>query len=123
MTGDGGEVDPTTVSGTATIELTDVTRARLKSVSGDMTAALALASDGQIEGESVSGDIALNIAARRPRISMRNPSAAASRTALGPNRSTRSEARDRGCASLTAQLMAACGSIPRAAMYGNAPKA
>lgn len=62
LTGGGGEVDITTVSGTATMELADVTRARFKSVSGDLTAALALAPDGQIESESVSGDVSLKFA-------------------------------------------------------------
>jgi DUF4097 and DUF4098 domain-containing protein YvlB len=47
----------------ATIELTDVTRGRFKSVSGDMTAELALAPDGQLESESVSGDVSLKFAA------------------------------------------------------------
>lgn len=63
LMGGGGEVDVTTVSGSATIELADVTRGRFKSVSGDMTADLALAPDGQIESESVSGDISLKFAA------------------------------------------------------------
>jgi DUF4097 and DUF4098 domain-containing protein YvlB len=63
LMGGGGEVDVSTVSGSATIELADVTRGRFKSVSGDMTADLALAPDGQIESESVSGDISLKFAA------------------------------------------------------------
>ena len=63
LTGGGGEVDITTVSGSATIELAEVTRARFKSVSGDMTAELALAPEGQLEGESVSGDVSVKFAA------------------------------------------------------------
>jgi hypothetical protein len=63
LTGGGGEVDVTTVSGSATIELADVTRGRFKSVSGDMTAALALVPDGQFESESVSGNLSLMFAA------------------------------------------------------------
>lgn len=63
LTGGGGEVDVTTVSGGATIELADVARGRFKSVSGDMTAALALTPDGQIESESVSGNVDLKFAA------------------------------------------------------------
>jgi Toastrack DUF4097 len=63
LTGGGGEVDITTVSGSATIELADVTRARFKSVSGDMTAELALAPEGQLESESVSGDVSVKFAA------------------------------------------------------------
>ena len=63
VTGGGGEVDITTVSGTSTLELADVSRGRLKSVSGDLKVDLALLPDGQIEGESVSGDVSLNFAA------------------------------------------------------------
>jgi len=63
LMGGGGEADVTTVSGSAIIELADVTRGRFKSVSGDMTAELALAPDGQIESESVSGDVSLKFAA------------------------------------------------------------
>ena len=63
LTGGGGEVNITTVSGKAIIELADVSRGRFKSVSGDMKAELALAPDGQIEGESVSGDLSLTFAA------------------------------------------------------------
>jgi DUF4097 and DUF4098 domain-containing protein YvlB len=59
LTGGGGEVEITTVSGRALVELADVTRARFKSVSGDMTAELALAPDGQLDSESVSGDVSL----------------------------------------------------------------
>jgi hypothetical protein len=62
LSGGGGEVDITTVSGSARIELAQVTRSRLKSISGDITAALALAPDGQIESESVSGSISLKFA-------------------------------------------------------------
>jgi DUF4097 and DUF4098 domain-containing protein YvlB len=63
LMGGGGEVDITTVSGSATIELSDVSRGRFKSVSGDMTVELALAPDGQLESESVSGDVSLKFAA------------------------------------------------------------
>jgi hypothetical protein len=63
LMGGGGEVDIMTVSGSAMIELADVTRGRFKSVSGDMTAELSLAPDGQLEGESVSGDLSLKFAA------------------------------------------------------------
>lgn len=63
LMGGGGEADITTVSGSAMIELADVTRGRFKSVSGDMTAEIALAPDGQLESESVSGDVSLKFAA------------------------------------------------------------
>jgi DUF4097 and DUF4098 domain-containing protein YvlB len=59
LTGGGGEVDITTVSGSGTIELSDVTRGRFKSVSGDLTVALSLMPDARIDGESVSGDVNL----------------------------------------------------------------
>jgi hypothetical protein len=63
LTGGGGEVDISSVSGGATVELAGVTRGRFKSVSGGLSADLALAPDGQIESEAVSGDINLNFAA------------------------------------------------------------
>jgi DUF4097 and DUF4098 domain-containing protein YvlB len=63
LTGGGGEVDITTVSGSSTLELTEVTRARFKSVSGDLAAEIALAPDGQIESESVSGEVSFKFAA------------------------------------------------------------
>jgi Putative adhesin len=62
LTGGGGDVDLTTVSGTAIVELADVSRARLKSVSGDMSATLTLQPEGQLEGESVSGSVELTFA-------------------------------------------------------------
>jgi DUF4097 and DUF4098 domain-containing protein YvlB len=60
LMGGGGEVNVTTVSGDASLELADVNRGRFKSISGDVSVALALSPDGQIEGQSVSGDVALN---------------------------------------------------------------
>src|ERR1700722_11159434 len=63
LTGGGGAVDITTVSGSSTLQLADVTRARFKSVSGDLAAELVLAPDGQIESESVSGDVRFKFAA------------------------------------------------------------
>ena len=63
LKGGGGDVDITTVSGRAMIELADVIRGRFKSVSGDMSAELALASEGQLESESVSGEVSLKFAA------------------------------------------------------------
>src|ERR1700678_4302060 len=61
--GGGGDADINTVSGDATLELSDLANGRFKSVSGDMTVALSLAPDARIEGESVSGDVALKFAA------------------------------------------------------------
>jgi Putative adhesin len=62
LTGGGGAVDITSVSGSATIELSDVTRGRFKSISGDLTAALTLMPEGQIDSESVSGKVSLKFA-------------------------------------------------------------
>jgi Putative adhesin len=62
LMGGGGEVDITSVSGSATIELSDVTRGRFKSVSGDLTAALTLMPEGQLDSESVSGNVSLKFA-------------------------------------------------------------
>jgi hypothetical protein len=62
LTGGGGEVAVTTVNGTATLELGDVSRARFKSVSGDLTVSLAMLPDGQIESESISGDASFKFA-------------------------------------------------------------
>jgi DUF4097 and DUF4098 domain-containing protein YvlB len=62
LKGGGGEVEVTTVSGKANLRLATLTRARLKSISGDLSAALALAPDGQLDGESVSGNIELDFA-------------------------------------------------------------
>jgi hypothetical protein len=62
LMGGGGDVDITSVSGSATIELSDVTRGRFKSVSGDLTAALTLMPGGQIDSESVSGNVSLKFA-------------------------------------------------------------
>jgi Putative adhesin len=63
LTGGGGEADINTVSGTAMLELADLSNGRFKSISGDMTVALSLASDGRLESESVSGDVNLKFAA------------------------------------------------------------
>lgn len=59
LMGGGGDVDITTVSGSATLELGDVSRGRFKAVSGDLSAKLGIAPDAQIESESVSGDVSM----------------------------------------------------------------
>lgn len=60
--GGGGEVEFTSISGDLKADLGTVARARFKTVSGGLTAVFALAADGQIEGESVSGNLWLNFA-------------------------------------------------------------
>jgi DUF4097 and DUF4098 domain-containing protein YvlB len=62
ISGGGGEVEVTTISGEGKLEFGSLKRGRFKSVSGDMTLGFALASSGQIEGESVSGNLRLNFA-------------------------------------------------------------
>jgi len=57
LNGGGGELETTTVSGTVNVDFGTLTRARFKSISGDLTARLTLAPDGEMDGESVSGDI------------------------------------------------------------------
>jgi DUF4097 and DUF4098 domain-containing protein YvlB len=62
VSGSGGEVEISTISGAATLDLQSITRGRFKSVSGDLTAGFALAADGRFEGESVSGNIGVRFA-------------------------------------------------------------
>jgi len=59
VAGSGGEVEISTISGDATLDLESITRGRFKSVSGDLTAGFALVADGRFEGESVSGNLAI----------------------------------------------------------------
>lgn len=60
LTGGDGEVEVSSVSGTSKINVGTLTRGRFKSVSGSMTAELALAPDARLDGESVSGAITFN---------------------------------------------------------------
>jgi|GEM_PF-248322 len=62
VSGSGGEVEVSTISGNATVDLESIARARFKSVSGDLTAGFALAADGRFEGESVSGNLNVKFA-------------------------------------------------------------
>jgi hypothetical protein len=62
ISGGGGEVEITTISGDAQVEFAALKRGRFKSVSGDLTAVFALAEEGQIEAESVSGGQRFNFA-------------------------------------------------------------
>jgi hypothetical protein len=57
ISGGGGDVEITTISGDAKINLASLKRGRFKSVSGDLSAGLVLAPDGQIDGESVNGSL------------------------------------------------------------------
>src|ERR1700722_8223202 len=51
------EVEVVTVSGNAKVQLGVVSRGRFKTISGNVTAALSLARDAELEGESVSGNL------------------------------------------------------------------
>jgi DUF4097 and DUF4098 domain-containing protein YvlB len=60
LAGGDAEVEITTVSGTAQVQLGTLTRGRFKSISGDQSVEFALAPDAQLDGESVSGNIVFN---------------------------------------------------------------
>jgi DUF4097 and DUF4098 domain-containing protein YvlB len=63
LSGGSGESDVTTVSGTIKVDEGTQTRAHFRSVSGDVTASLAMAPDAQLDAQSVSGDITLKFPA------------------------------------------------------------
>ncbi len=62
VAGGGGEVEISTISGDASLDLESVTRGRFKSVSGGLTAGFALGADGRFEAQSVSGNLELKFA-------------------------------------------------------------
>jgi hypothetical protein len=57
LKGSPTEVEVVTVSGNAKVQLGVVSRGRFKTISGNLTAALSLARDAELEGESVSGNL------------------------------------------------------------------
>jgi hypothetical protein len=57
LKGSPTEVEVVTVSGNAKVQLGAVSRGRFKTISGNVTAALSLARDAELEGESVSGNL------------------------------------------------------------------
>jgi hypothetical protein len=57
LKGAPAEVEVVTVSGNAKVQLGAVSRGRFKTISGNVTAALSLAPDAELEGESVSGNL------------------------------------------------------------------
>jgi hypothetical protein len=59
LTAGSAEVELSTVSGNAKLELTTLTRGHMKSISGDLTGQFALAPDADFESQSVSGNIRL----------------------------------------------------------------
>lgn len=62
LTGGNADTEVTTVSGNAKLNLGTVPRARLRTISGDLSANLTAAPDISIEAESISGDIKLDFA-------------------------------------------------------------
>ncbi len=62
LTGGNADTEVTTVSGDAKLTLGTVPRARLRTISGDLSANLTAAPDTSIEAESISGDIRLDFA-------------------------------------------------------------
>ena len=59
ITGGSAELEISTVSGNAKVELATLLRGHLKSISGDLSGRFALAPDADFESESVSGDVSL----------------------------------------------------------------
>jgi len=57
LTGSPSEVEVVTVSGNVKLELGALSRGRFKSISGNVAAALSLAPDADLDGESVSGNL------------------------------------------------------------------
>lgn len=57
LTGSPSEVEVVTVSGSVKVEFGPLSRGRFKSISGNVTAALSLAPDADLDGESVSGNL------------------------------------------------------------------
>lgn len=66
VTGGAGDVSVSTVSGDAALGLGALSRGNFKTVSGDFRAGLDLRSDGRLEAESVSGDVAITFAGAVP---------------------------------------------------------
>jgi hypothetical protein len=64
LSGGSAQLELTTVSGNAKVELATLKRGRVKSISGDLTGHFALAPEADLEGESVSGTVRLNFAAQ-----------------------------------------------------------
>ena len=62
----GGRVEASTVSGDAWLTLGSVSEAEFETVSGDLTATLALAADGRLQAESVSGDVRFDFVGALP---------------------------------------------------------
>lgn len=66
LKGGSGDVSIQTVTGNAKVDLATVTRGRFRTISGNLSANLALAPDGDLDGESVSGDLRFEFPAVPP---------------------------------------------------------
>ncbi|MBS0396434.1 MAG: DUF4097 family beta strand repeat protein [Proteobacteria bacterium] len=66
VNGGGGELSVNTVSGDGLISVGTLTRAHLKTVSGDFGLTADLAGDGRLEAESVSGDFNIHFTGALP---------------------------------------------------------
>jgi len=66
VTGGNGEIRVNTVSGDGVLSLGTLSRVNLKTVSGDYTVKLALAPDGRLEAQSVSGGFTLEFTGSLP---------------------------------------------------------
>ena len=64
--GGAGELNVHTVSGDGTLTLGTLSRAHVKTVSGDFNISADLAADGRLEGESVSGDFRIHFTGALP---------------------------------------------------------
>jgi hypothetical protein len=63
LKGGSGDVEVQTVSGNAKVDVGTLTRARFRSISGNLSANLGLVPDGDLDGESVSGSLRFDFAA------------------------------------------------------------
>jgi hypothetical protein len=66
VSGGAGELTVETVSGDGTLALGTLTRAHIKTVSGDFAVNADLAADGRLEAESISGDFRINFTGAIP---------------------------------------------------------
>jgi DUF4097 and DUF4098 domain-containing protein YvlB len=66
VSGGAGELTVTTVSGEGTVTVGTLSRAHVKTVSGDFSITADLATDGRLEAESVSGDFRITFAGAIP---------------------------------------------------------
>jgi DUF4097 and DUF4098 domain-containing protein YvlB len=64
VSGAGGEVHVTTVSGAAELTLGNLSNARIESVSGDVQVSSTLAPTGQFDASSISGDLRVKFTAQ-----------------------------------------------------------